>query len=94
MLLADRETRAADFLVEARGIFKRFGATEVLKGVDFAVRPGKVHALPGGNGAGESTLIKIITGALQRDAGVADHRRASEQPTGVINDVNGGMLIH
>ena len=69
MLLADRETRAADYLVEARGIFKRFGATEVLKGVDFAVRPGKVHALLGGNGAGKSTLIKIITGALQRDAG-------------------------
>ena len=56
MLLADRETRAADFRVEARGAFKRFGATEVLKGVDFAGRPGKVLALPGGNGAGESTL--------------------------------------
>ena len=47
MLLADRETRAAEFLVEARGIFKRFGAIDVLKGVNFAVQPGEVHALLG-----------------------------------------------
>ena len=78
MLLADRETRAADFLAEARGIFERFGATEVLKGVDFAVRPGEVHALLGGNGA------KIITGAaLQRDAGeltIDGHPRSPRVP--------------
>ena len=83
MLLADRETRAADFLVEARGIFNRFGATEVLKGVDFAVRPGEVHVLLGGNGAGKSTLMKIITGALQRDAGeltIDGHPRSPRGP--------------
>lgn len=56
-------------IVQATGILKRFGPTEVLKGVDFTAYPGEIHALLGGNGAGKSTMIKIITGLLQRDGG-------------------------
>lgn len=56
-------------LLEARGIEKRFGATPVLRGVDFTIRSGEIHALLGGNGAGKSTLIRIITGLISRDRG-------------------------
>lgn len=56
-------------LVEAIGINKRYGATPVLRGVDFAVREGEVHALLGGNGAGKSTLMRILSGLVPADAG-------------------------
>lgn len=48
--------------VEMRGIRKSFGAVEVLHGVDFCVLPGEVHVLAGENGAGKSSLIKILAG--------------------------------
>ncbi|MBB2697005.1 UNVERIFIED_ORG: ribose transport system ATP-binding protein [Rhizobium esperanzae] len=56
-------------VITVRGLTKSYGATSVLKGVDFSVARGEVHALLGGNGAGKSTMIKIITGAASRNDG-------------------------
>lgn len=55
--------------LELVGVSKVYGATEVLRGVDFRVRPGSVHALFGANGAGKSTLLKIAVGAAAATAG-------------------------
>ena len=52
-----------------RDMRKSFAHIPVLKGVDFSLRKGEVHALMGGNGAGKSSLMKILTGVYLRDSG-------------------------
>ncbi len=52
-----------------RGIVKRFGGTAALKGVDFEVEPGEIHAILGENGAGKSTLMHVLSGSLRPDDG-------------------------
>ena len=50
-------------------IHKRFGSVHALRGADFTLRPGVIHALLGENGAGKTTLMRIAAGMLQPDAG-------------------------
>ena len=52
-----------------RGIDKSFGAVHALRGINFHLMPGEILGLVGDNSAGKSTLMKILTGAYQRDAG-------------------------
>ncbi|MFG6081090.1 sugar ABC transporter ATP-binding protein [Paracoccus litorisediminis] len=52
-----------------RNVSKSFGPIEVLHGVDLALEPGEVHALIGENGAGKSTIMKILGGFLDPTTG-------------------------
>ena len=56
-------------LVEMRAISKAFGAIQALKDVDLHLMPGEILGLVGDNSAGKSTLMKILSGAYQRDSG-------------------------
>jgi simple sugar transport system ATP-binding protein len=56
-------------IVEMRGINKAFGAVTALAEVDLTLYPGEILGLVGDNSAGKSTLMKILTGAYQRDSG-------------------------
>lgn len=51
------------------GVTKRFGGVRALRNADFTLMPGEVHAVVGENGAGKSTMIKIIAGAEFADTG-------------------------
>ena len=58
-----------DNVLEARDIIMEFSGVRVLHGVDFFLRRGEVHALLGENGAGKSTMMKIIAGVYRKTAG-------------------------
>ena len=56
-------------LIEVRGLTKSYGPVRALDGADLEVYPGEVHALIGDNGAGKSSMIKALSGALVPDSG-------------------------
>jgi ABC-2 type transport system ATP-binding protein len=55
-----------------RGLAKRYGTVEALRGVDLTVEPGELVGLLGPNGAGKSTLVKIAVGLVRPSAGTAE----------------------
>ena len=56
-------------LLDASGVSKSFGAVRALTDANLQVSPGEIVALMGANGAGKSTFVKILTGALSPDTG-------------------------
>lgn len=56
-------------LLLLKNIYVDYGGTPALKGVDFDLKRGEVHALVGEHRAGKSTLIKVLSGAVQRTSG-------------------------
>ncbi|MCR4401592.1 MAG: sugar ABC transporter ATP-binding protein [Firmicutes bacterium] len=56
-------------ILEMEGITKEFPGVRALDRVDFQLFQGEVHALLGENGAGKSTMVKILSGSLNKDSG-------------------------
>ncbi|MBW9207529.1 ATP-binding cassette domain-containing protein [Mumia sp. zg.B17] len=57
--------------MQLRGLEKAYGELQVLRGVDLDVAPGSIVALLGSNGAGKTTVIRILATLLTADAGTA-----------------------
>lgn len=57
--------------IQVKGLQKSYNKLQVLKGVDFEVEKGSIFALLGSNGAGKTTIVKILTTLLKPDGGTA-----------------------
>ncbi|GAA4245072.1 sugar ABC transporter ATP-binding protein [Dactylosporangium darangshiense] len=58
--------------VAATGVDRAFGGVQALRDASFAARPGEIHALAGENGAGKSTMIKVLCGLIRADRGTVE----------------------
>jgi len=61
--------RLGDVVIEAKGISKAFGDTELFENLSFSVPPGAIVGIVGPNGAGKTTLLNMIVGKEKPDAG-------------------------
>jgi sulfonate transport system ATP-binding protein len=80
----DRRPRRAGIDVDVTQVAKRFGPTEVLRGIDLAIHPGEFVAIVGHSGCGKSTLLRLIAGLEQPSDGTVavDGRRLSDNRPG------------
>jgi ABC-2 type transport system ATP-binding protein len=58
-----------DYLIEASDLHKSFGPIHAVDGVSLRVRPGEIYGLVGSDGAGKTTTMRLIVGALKFDSG-------------------------
>jgi ribose transport system ATP-binding protein len=80
---------------EVTGIKKRFGGTVALDGASLACETGEIHGLIGENGAGKSTMIKIISGVYKTDAGtvtIMDEKVSLRNPWEGVE--HGVVVVH
>jgi ABC-2 type transport system ATP-binding protein len=58
-----------NFLVSATNLKKSFGSTHAVDGVSLQIKPGEIYGLVGADGAGKTTTMRLLVGALKADAG-------------------------
>jgi fructose transport system ATP-binding protein len=66
---SSKSMSASTPIVQARGLIKRYGRVVALDNADFDLLPGEILAVIGDNGAGKSSLIRALSGAMIPDAG-------------------------
>lgn len=76
-----------------KNIDKRFAGVHALKGVDFDLYEGEIHALVGENGAGKSTLMKALTGIFPKDSGEILYLGQPFNPKGPKDSLDAGIAI-
>jgi len=82
----DGEGRTA---IRVRGLRKRYGDVEAVRGIDLTVRTGEIFAFLGPNGAGKTTTVEMLEGYRHRDAGEVEVLGADPARPGALATVRG-----
>jgi drug efflux transport system ATP-binding protein len=68
----NHQDRAEQRAIDVRGLLKRYGALEAVRGVSFEVRRSEIFGLIGADGAGKTTTFQILAGVMEATSGTAD----------------------
>ncbi len=79
--------------LELEGVSKSFGSVAALVSASLRVEHGSIHALIGENGAGKSTVVKIIAGLYQRDGGTFRYRGEEVNFTNTAQSKDSGIAV-
>ena len=74
MVGAERKAYVTEAVIKLENIRKSYGAHEVLKGVNMQVNRGDIYGLIGRNGAGKTTIFKMILGLSEYNEGTVDRK--------------------
>ena len=87
-LAPDRDGEG-DVTIRARGLRKRYGDVEAVRGIDLIVRTGEIFAFLGPNGAGKTTTVEMLEGYRRRDFGEVSVLRSDPARPAAIKDTFG-----
>ena len=85
----------SEYVVEMRDIVKTFGEVQAVKNGEFTLKKGEIHSLIGENGAGKSTMMKLLYGMYPIDSGeiiVKGEKMTALDPKIAIN--HGIGMVH
>ena len=83
----------SEHIIEVRDLTKKYPGVMALKGVSFDITKNTVHCIVGENGAGKSTFIKIMTGAIQKSSGEIQYNGKEYQPKNIKDAMKAGMSV-
>ncbi len=83
----------SEYLLKAAGISKSFAGVKALTDVSLEIKPGEIHCLAGENGCGKSTLIKVISGVYQPDAGYIEFDGKKYSNISPLEAINMGIQV-
>jgi inositol transport system ATP-binding protein len=83
----------SEFILEIDHVSKSFPGVKALDDVSFKLRAGTVHSLMGENGAGKSTIMKILSGYLSPDSGHITFRGQPLIPSSITHAIKSGIAM-
>jgi len=84
-----------EYIIEMEGIVKTFGEVQAIQNGRFNLKRGEIHSLIGENGAGKSTMMKLLYGLFDRDAGaIRIHGEPMEKITPKLAIEKGIGMVH